>query len=144
MAHPHIFNLRDAIILCGVNVVDIFLGDTPAFRFATDILGDNSTTCMDKTFEELDISFKTYSDLTQAQGQIYLLPGIKRNIKVFIQWVRDEQRFVRNPETIAFPVVQAPVLLRRYKTHANFVSSASTLADAVKPEKFTSKTKWVD
>ena len=45
---------------------------------------------------------------------------------------------------MVFPVVQALALLRCYKTHAKFVSSASTLADATKPEKFASQTKWAD
>ena len=62
----HIFNLRNAMIACGVNDVDVFLGDTSAFRLATDILGNDFTTCTDKFFEELDSNFKTYSDLTQA------------------------------------------------------------------------------
>ena len=132
------------MIACGVNNVDAFLGDTPAFRLATDIFADDFTTCTDKTFEELDSNLKTYSDLTQAQGKNRLLPGIKRNIKAFIQWVKDEQSLGRNTETMAFPVVQDPALLRRYKNHAMFVSSASTLADAAKPEKFTSQTKWAD
>ena len=129
------FNILDAMITYGVNYVNVFLGNTPAFRLATEIFGDDFTTCMDKTFEELDSNFKTYFDLTQGQGQIGLLPGIKRNIKAFIQWVRDDKCLGRNPETMAFPVVQAPALLRRYKTHAKFVSSASTLADNAKPEK---------
>ena len=122
----------------------VFLGNTPAFWFSTDIFGDDVTTCMDKTFVELDSNLKKYSNLTQAQGQILLLTGIKRNIKAFIQWVRDEQRLGRNPETMAFPVVQASALLLCNKTHAKFVSSASTLADATKPGKFTSHTKWSD
>ena len=45
---------------------------------------------------------------------------------------------------MAFPVVQAPELLRRYKNHEKFVSSASTLADAAKPGIFTRHTKWDD
>ena len=73
------------MIACGVNYINVFLGDTPAFHLATDIFGDDFTTCMDKTFKEFDSYFKTYSNLTQAQGQIRLLPGIKRNIKAFIQ-----------------------------------------------------------
>ena len=60
-----IFNLNYAMIACGVKDVDVFLGDTPAFRLAIDIFGDGFTTCMDKTFEEIDRNFKTYSDLTR-------------------------------------------------------------------------------
>ena len=132
------------MIARSVNNVNVFLGDTPAFCLATDIFGDDFTTCMDKTFVELDSNFKTYSDLTQAQGQIRLLPGIKQNIKAFIQWVRYEQRLGRNPETMAFPVVQALALLRCYKPHAKVASSDSTLADAAKPEIFTIQTKWAN
>ena len=66
MSYPHIFNLRNDMIACDVNDVDVFLGDTPEFRLATDIFGDDFTTCMDKTFVELDSDFKTYPDLTQA------------------------------------------------------------------------------
>ena len=144
MAYPHIFNICDAMNACDVNDVNIFLGDAPAFHLATDIFRDDFTTCMDKTFEELDSNFKTCSDLTQEQGRIRLLPGINCNIKALIQWVKDEQQLVRNPETVAFSVVQAPALLRHYKTHAQFVLISLTLADAVKPDKFTSETKWAD
>jgi hypothetical protein len=84
------FNVYDAIVACGVNDADHFDGDTPAVRMATDLFGDDFATCMDKSFTELDGEFKTYSDLTQNQGQIRLLPGTKRNIRAFIQWTRDE------------------------------------------------------
>ena len=45
---------------------------------------------------------------------------------------------------MAFSVVQAPALLRRYKNYEKFVSSASSLADATKSGKFTIQTKWSD
>jgi hypothetical protein len=44
----------------------------------------------------------------------------------------------------AFPVTDAPNLIRRHKTHAQFVKKASTLSDAAKPEKFKTETKWTD
>ena len=138
------FNLRGAMIACGVNNASVFLGNTPALRLATDIFGNDFTTCMYKKFAELDINFKTYYDMTQAQGKICLLTGIKRNIKLIIQWVRDDQCLGRNPEMMAFPVVRSPAHLRRYKTHTKFVSSVLTLIDAVKPGKFPSQTNWAD
>ena len=131
------------MIACGVNNVDILLGDTPAFCFATDILGNDFTTCMGKKIVELDSNFNTYSNMTQAQGKIRLQLGIKSNIKAFIQWVRDEKCLGRNPETVAFPLVQAPALLLRYKTHTKFVSSASNLVDAAKP-RYHPSTPWGD
>jgi hypothetical protein len=100
---------------------------------------------MDKGFTELDYEFKTYSELTINQGQVRLLPGTKRNIKAFIQWVREERRLGRDPSTTEFPVADTPnLILRRHKTHAQFIKKSSTLSDAAKPGKFTNETKWTD
>jgi hypothetical protein len=73
-----------------------------------------------------------------------LLSGVKHMLKAFIQWVRDERRLGRDLSLIAFPVANAPNLLRCYKTYQQFVKKAYTLSDAAKPEKFKSETKWAD
>jgi hypothetical protein len=78
------FTVRDAVIACGVNDANLFEGSTPAQRIAADLFGNDSATCIDKSFEELDQEFKTYSDLTQLHGQICPMPGTKRMIKAFI------------------------------------------------------------
>ena len=96
---------------------------------------------MDKTFEELDQDFKSYSDLTQNQGQIRLVPGTKTRIRAFIQWVRDEVRYGRDPASIPFPAADAASLIRRYKTHAKFIKDSSTISDAAKPKPFTEDMK---
>ena len=70
---------------CGVNDIGLFEGRTQAEHLATDLFSNNFHTGMDKTHPELDSDFKTYSDLTQAQGQICVTPGIKKNIKAFVQ-----------------------------------------------------------
>jgi hypothetical protein len=88
--------------------------------------------------------FKTHSDLTANQGQIRLLPGTKRNIKAFIQWARDERCLGRDPSTQAFPIADAANLIRRHKTHKQFVKKSKNLSDAAKPEKFKTETKWTD
>jgi hypothetical protein len=106
------FNVYDTMVACGVNDTDNFDGDTPAVRMATDLFGDDFATCMDKSFAELDGEFKTYSDLTQNQGQTRLLPGTKRNIRAFIQWTRYERRLGRDTSLVPFPVAEAPNLLR--------------------------------
>jgi hypothetical protein len=85
---PPGFTVRDAMVVCGVNDETLFDGDTATQRIAADLFGDDFATCMDKSFTELDSEFKTYSDLTQNQGQVRLLPGTKHMIKAFIQWVR--------------------------------------------------------
>jgi hypothetical protein len=61
-----------------------------------------------------------------------------------IQWARDETYLGRDPSTRAFPVEDTPNLIRRHKTHAQFVKKSSTLSDAAKPEKFKTETKWTD
>ena len=91
-AGPPVNTVLDAIILCGVDNIVLFDGITAAARFAKDLFDDDYRSVMDKTWEELDTDFKSYTDLTQNQGQIHLLPGIKRHLKGFIQWVRDEFR----------------------------------------------------
>jgi hypothetical protein len=100
---PPAFIVYDGMVLCGVNDDAEFKGDTPAVRIASDLFGDDFATCMNKGFTELDYEFKTCCELTVNQGQVRLLPGTKRNIKAFIQWVRDERRLGRDPFTMAFP-----------------------------------------
>jgi len=143
-AVPPAFTVRDAMVACGVDDAALFQGQTAAQRIATDIFDDNFDSCMDKTFTELDSDFKTYLDLTIAQGQIRLAPGIKNRIKAFVQWARDQKHLGRDPANFAFPVADMSNLLRRYKTHEAFVKKSSTLADAAKPTKFTIDTKWED
>ena len=41
-----------------------------------------------KYFEEIDQDLKYYYNLAQSQRQIRLMPGLKRNIQYFIQWVK--------------------------------------------------------
>ena len=60
----------DAMILCGVDNVAMFMGETQAQRIASEIFDDSFESCMDISFKDLDERFKTYSDLTAAQGQI--------------------------------------------------------------------------
>ena len=78
--------------------------ETQAECIADDVFDNLFTTCMDITFKELDDHFKTYSELTVAQGQIRLRPGTRKNIKAFVQWTRDEICLGRNPGAIPFPV----------------------------------------
>lgn len=43
-----------------------------------------------------------------------------------------------------FPVIDAPNLICRYKTHQLFIKKSKTLSEAAKPAKFTNDTKWLD
>ena len=123
-----VFTVQDAMIACGIDNVTLFDGSPPTTRIATDLFDDDFTACMDKTYEDLDDDLKGYSILTQAQGQIRLTPGTKKNLKAFVQWTRDRIRLGQDPAGIAFPPEDAIALLRRYKTHVQFVTKAKTLS----------------
>ena len=69
-AAPPPQTVLDGIVLCGVNNVIQFNGDTAAARIAGEIFDGSFETCLDITFKELDNDFKTYSALTVTQGQI--------------------------------------------------------------------------
>ena len=134
----------DAMVACGLDHDVLFQDETQAQRLATDIFGNQFTACLDVTFKELDEHFKTYTDLTAAQGRIQTRPGVRKNIKAFVQWTRDELRLGREPALAPFPVAQVADLIRRYKTHEKYLSDSKTLSEAAKPEKFKESTKWED
>ena len=144
MAVPPVFTVLEAMIACGVDNVKMFNGQTSAQRFGSDIFGNDFITSMDKTMDELNQDLKRFSDLTQAQGQIRISLGIKRNIRAFIQWVRDQYRLGLSPENSPFPVGDSANLIRRHKTHKQFVDNSKTLSEASKPGKFDPETKWED
>ena len=79
-----IFTILQAMIACGVNNVHHFNGESHAARLSDEIFSNDFASCTDKTPKELEDDFLTYSDLTQLQGQIRLLPGYKKNIKAFM------------------------------------------------------------
>jgi hypothetical protein len=97
------YTVLDALIACGIDNVLLFMEETQAQRIAEDIFDNLFSTCMDLIFKELDDHFKTYTDLTVAQGQIRLRPGTRKSIKAFVQWTRDELRLGRDPSLTPFP-----------------------------------------
>lgn len=68
------FTVLDALIACGVNNAVLFMDQTQAERIAEDVFDNLFATCMVTTFKELDEHFKTYSELSAAQGQICVRP----------------------------------------------------------------------
>ena len=74
-AVPPVYMVHNAMIACGINDVNLFRDKSEAQRIASDIFQESFDTCMDKTFDEVDNDLKTYSVLTQANGQIWLTPG---------------------------------------------------------------------
>ena len=143
-ALPPVFTVHDAMVAAGVNDADNYNGRSSAQRIAADIFDDDFSSCMDKTHEDMESDFKSFSTLTAVQGQIRLLPGVKKRIKAFVQWVKDEVRLGREPSLTPFPAGDTANLVRRCTTHKKFVSKSSTLSDAAKPVVFGKDVKWVD
>ena len=134
----------DAMVLCGVDDVARFNGDTASERIATEMFDDDFRSCVDKTMSEVEDDLKSWSTLTINQGQIRLSPGIKKRLKAFIQWCRDKFRVGEDPAAEAFPVAETPSLIQRMKEHDAYVKKAKTLSDTAKPGSFTEQTKWED
>ena len=132
------------MITCGVDNVNESNGLTPATRVANDVISDDFNSCQDKTFIELENDFKTYSSLTIGQGQIRLIPNVKRNIKAFVQWTKDQFRMELDPAMIPFPIMDMTSILRRHTTHEIFIRKLQSIADRAKPSSFTKNTKWED
>ena len=143
-ALPPVFTVFDAMVSSGVNATDNFQGRSSDQRIAADIFEDDFTTSINKTYKDLDDDLKTFSSLTAAQGQIRLLPGVKKRIKAFIQWVRDQIRLGKDPTNRAFPVPDVASLMRRYTAHDRYIKKSATLTDAEKPVMFTNEVKWND
>src|SRR5687768_10327824 len=89
--------VETAMILCGVSNAANGAHGSNATRIASDIFDDEFTSCLNKTFGDLNTDLKSYSNMTVNQGQIRLTPGMKNKIKAFIQWCRDEICLGRNP-----------------------------------------------
>ena len=136
--------VRSALVLCGVSDVVGWNNQTDAQRIASDLFDDDFRSCMDKTFSSLDEDWKTYSNVTIANGQIRLLPGVKKNIRALVQWVRDRIRLGENPADTPFPVAEVSAILRRYHTHKNWLDKAKEKATTTMPKVFKTDTKWLD
>ena len=138
------YTVANAIFICGVNNRVLFNGTTQAERIVGEIFDDDFESCIDKTMKELDEDLKSYSSLTVANGQIRLNPSQRKNVRAFVQWVKDCFRLNENPNAVLFPVDDAANLIRRYKHHQAYLDKSSTLTDTAKPEQFTEKVKWSD
>ena len=65
---PPVFTVHQVMVAAGANDADNFNGQSSAERLAEDLFGDDFTACMDKTLEDLESDFKSFSSLTQLQG----------------------------------------------------------------------------
>ena len=141
---PPAYTVRDAMILCGLDDRELYEGQTPAQRFATDIFSDSFNMCLDKSIEEVNNDIKQYSTLTQNQGRIRITPGNRQAIQAFMQWARDMVRTGREPSLVPFPVQDVATLIREYKSHKAYMEKSKTITEAAKPIKFKETMKWDD
>lgn len=139
-----IFTIHDAMMRCGVPDNGNFQGKTDAERTATELFDDNFETVKDKSIKDLDNDFVTLAALTAAQGQIRIRPRVQRNIKAFVQWVRDEYRMGRDPSHFEFPDADAQMYTRRMKLHDDYLKKSKTMCENTTPQQFTKDVKWED
>jgi len=141
---PPLFTVYDDMVICGIDDATFFQGRTQAERISFEIFSDDFSTTMDVSTEELNEEFKALMGMTVAQGQIRLMPAVRKNIRAFIQWCRDEIRMGRNPATVEFPVVDTAKLLRRMKTHEQYVYGSKLMSLQALPQDFTNDVQWDD
>ena len=99
--------VQEALVACGVNTINnVVSGQNNSDRMAIDMFGSIFETCIDKTFDDVDDEFLSYSSLTQVQGQIRMTPGTKRKVKGFVQWVKGQYHLGLDPAATPFPVDQ--------------------------------------
>ena len=77
-ALPPVFTVYDAMIAVGVDDTDNYNGQSSAERLAEDLFDNDFTTCMDKSHDDIESDFKSFSVLTQVQGQIRTIPRVKK------------------------------------------------------------------
>ena len=133
--------VRSALVLCGVSDVVDWNHQTEAQRIASDLFDEEFQSFMNKKISALDEDWKTYSSVTQANGQIRLLPRAKKNIRALVQWVRDRIRLGENSADTPFPVSEASAILRRYHTHKKWLDKAKEKATTTMPKVFKADMK---
>src|SRR5210317_1853701 len=140
-AAPPTYDVKDAMIKCGISNTNNYAGTSPAERIATQIFDDDFQSCMDLQMDELNRALKILATLPRNQGQVIIMPLAKRKMKAFIQWTRDQIRNGRDPKRFEFPVADTTKLLDRMETHDRFRLDAE---HAPKPQMFTKDMKWED
>ena len=137
------FTLVNAMFDCGITDAILFDGDTKASSIATELFDDDFTSCMDKTYVELDHELESQSALTAVHGQFRITPGHNKNIKAFIQWTSDQIHLGIDPITVRFWVANAPDFIKRYKHHDTYVNKSKTITASSRKQVPTDKLKWI-
>ena len=134
----------NAVRACGVPDVPLFEGNGPAERISGELFEDDFATCKNMTKEDLNDSFKGYTNLTVANGRIVLNPLTKKRLHAMVEWANGLYRVGQDPIAQPFPVAQANSILEKGKELKRFKEKAKTITEAAKPATFTSKSEWLD
>ena len=65
--------------------------------------------------EEMNDNFKSYSNLTVANGKITLNPLTKKRLHALVEWVTQLYRVGQDPYAQPFPVVDANMIIEKGK-----------------------------
>ena len=136
-----VFMVHQAMIAAGVNDTVNLNVQSLAVCLAKDIFDNNFVLCMDKSQADVEADFKSFSSLTKLQGQIRILPRVKKRIMAFTRWTRDDIRLGQDPSLRPYLVIDTTNLTRRYNTHSLFIKKSNTLSDATKPVMLTKEVK---
>lgn len=142
-ALPPVFFVVDNMAACDIEnnpiPANLHDGATDAQRLATDLFQDDFQSVMTIDFNQLATNFKTYAQLTQAEGRIRVRVHQQKNIRAFIQWARDRIRMGQDPSQVLFPVNQAQIYIDRLSAHNRFVANST---DVRRPGEFTDDMLW--
>ena len=109
------------VALCGINDVNLFQGQTPAQRIATEMFADQFETMIDITETNVTTNLTLFLQMLAGGGRIRLSPGDKQALLSFIGWTRHMIRLGIDPSTIPFPIGDAAMWFRIDKTHKMFI-----------------------
>jgi len=108
--------------------VNLFQGQTPAQRIATEMFADQFETMIDITETNVTTNLTLFSQMPAGGGRIRLSPGDKQALLSFIGWTRHMIRLGIDPSTIPFPIGDAKTLTSTmnyedwYPTFYNYLS----------------------
>ena len=100
-----LFTIESSLILCGVSQrpgLSAVGLRSDANRMAEEIFHNQFESCKDMSYKDITDDFETYAALSEKNGKIKLPVGTKKKIRAFLQWVKDEYHYGRNPEETAF------------------------------------------
>ena len=133
-----------AVRACGVPDMPLFDGQGPAERITSEVFEDDFETCKTITKEDLYDNFKSYTNLTVANGRIVLNPLTKKRLHAMIEWAISLYRVGQDPYAQPFPVAQSNTIIEKAKELKRYKNRAKTITEAAKPTTFTDKSDWLD